>query len=89
MIPTMSVAANAWKSSLSSATTRLPLVTMAAIPLTTNDIASVPMSGLTRKRVTIRPFTIPTTRPTTSPATMPTGVETDVAVVSATAPARP
>ena len=78
MTPTMSVAANAWKSRLSSATTRLPFVTIAAIPLTTNDIASVPMSGLIRKRVTIIPFTIPTARPTASPARMPTGVDTDV-----------
>ena len=89
VMPRILVAANAWKSSWSRATTRLPLVTIAAIPLTTNVIARVPISGLIRKRVTMMPFTIPTARPTANPARIPTGAETASRSCSATAPARP
>ena len=35
------------------------MVTMAAMPLTTKVIASVPMSGLMRNRVTMTPLTMP------------------------------
>ena len=62
-IPAILVAANDWKSGWSSATTRLPLVTIAAMPLTTKVIASVPMSGLIRNWVTMTPFARPTARP--------------------------
>ena len=85
----MSVAANDWKSRWSSATTRLPSVTMAAIPLTTNVIASVPINGLIRNWVTMTPLAMPTASPTASPARTPTIGDTDEAVVSATAPASP
>ena len=88
--PAISVAANAWKSSWSKATTRLPLVTIAAMPLTTNDIASVPMSGLIRNWVTIDAVgdARPPGRPRGRPGSPATG-DTDDAVVSATAPDRP
>ena len=85
----MSVAANDWKSRWSRATTRLPLVTIAAIPLTTKVIASVPISGLIRNWVTMTPFAIPTARPTARPARTPATGETDDAVCSATAPDSP
>ena len=88
-IPTIFVAANDWKSRWSRATTRLPLVTMAAMPLTTKVMASVPMSGLIRNWVTMTPLAMPTARPTARPARMPATGETDDAVVSATAPASP
>ncbi len=69
------------------------MVTIAAIPATTNDIASVPISALIRKRVTTMPFTrptaSPTARPATTPATTPSGLDIDDAVFSAIAPARP
>ena len=88
-MPTIFVAANDWKSRWSRATTRLPLVTMAAMPLTTKVMASVPMSGLIRNWVTMTPLAMPTARPTARPARTPATGETEDAVVSATAPASP
>ena len=41
-------------------------------PLTTNDIASVAISALMRRRVTTRPLTSPTASPTATPRTMAT-----------------
>ena len=42
---------------------------MNATPSSTNSIASVAMSGLMRKRVTMNPFTHPMATPTTTPIT--------------------
>ena len=77
VMPAILVAAKSWKSGWSKMTTRLPWVTIAAMPATTNDMASVAMRALTRKRVTMMPLTRPTAAPTARPAAMPTGVETD------------
>ena len=65
------------------------MVTIAAMPLTTKVIASVPISGLIRNWVTMTPLAMPTASPTASPARTPTTGETDEAVVSATAPDSP
>ena len=43
------------------------------IPPTTNDIASVPISGLMRNRVTMTPFASPAARPTPRTRAIPTG----------------
>ena len=59
------------------------------MPLTTNDIARVPISGLIRNRVTMTPFARPTASPTRIPAVIPTGGPNETDSWAAVAPARP
>ncbi len=62
-------------------------MTRLARPLTTNDMASVAISALIRKAVTITPLTSPTPRPTATPATMATAGEVNRARWAAVTPA--
>ena len=62
---------------------RFPLVTRLASPPTTNDMASVAISELIRKKVTITPLTSPTTSPTATPARMASTGLTDSASLAA------
>ena len=63
---------------------RFPLVTSEASPATTNDIASVAISELIRKKVVITPLTRPTTSPTATPARIASTGLTDSASLVAT-----
>ena len=58
------------KPGLSKSTSRLPFVTRAAQPLTTNDIASVAISALMRSTVVMRPLARPISRPAPMPSAM-------------------
>ncbi len=87
--PSHLVAANSWNSGWSSTTTRLPCVAIAAMPLTTNDMARVPIRGLIRNFVTTTPLDRPTASPTPRAARIPTAGPNDTASWAAVAPASP
>ena len=57
-------------------------------PLTTNDMASVAISALMRRRVTMRPLTSPTASPTPTPSAMATTGEVREASSALVTPAR-
>ena len=90
MIPRIFVAANTWKSGWSNTTTRLPWVAIAPMPLTTNDIASVPISGVDPEPGDDDAVREPDRQPDGDAAQRsPTAGPNETASCAAVAPARP
>ena len=87
LTPKTCVRARSPNSGCSKRTTRLPCVTSVPRPLTTNDIASVAISALMRRRVTTRPLTSPTASPTQTPSAIATAGDVREAISAPVTPA--